>query len=948
MIAMNEKANRSKLLAAVAAFAMVVCAFAMIMPAEDVNAEATALPDAQDGVITLTEDVTLSQNTVITDLVEIGDFTLTIAKGANVTVNYDYTANGQFIFTIGTGALVIDGGSLTVNVDNADNYKDPAANNVFTTTEDGYTSTGSVIVKSGSLTVNETVDVDGAMNYGDLAFFVEGGTVSLNGNGLVTTYFKQTGGSIDINLNDGSVTAYVVVTGGSFEVSGANTTGSTLNPDKNVFTPYAMNIGEKGEVTIDGKAGIYSGSATSAIADLTTKTVTNSGKLIVTENGELNLPEGTTVTGDVENNGTVNLNGGALNGALTGEGDVVVGEEVTMTTFPKMADETLFQYDGYEYIVYTYEYKGIYYQYGLAVGDIEYDGTAIMDSELSIIPIALPTEGQGTLTFSNTDSKWYDETNGVYEGALKADGAPSAGVYNGVIRFSATIDGKVTEATFSGNTLTKYLNLTVIPGKYTVEVTIDDWMETEYDAAEYGPFVEVTKTNGDIIPADGYTVTFEYFSDADLTKSVGTDASKLTAGPYWVKATVTPVDTNFTAEPDSTDFTVTVFVLDSDVVFHPLQDLNDDKAEEAILGFNPDEIQSNITFNAGAETGKIVSCKVTGTVNKYTLESSENAAMSSLVNKTGYFLAFYVEGVDYDIAAIDTTTITDALGITPDGTNNVAVEITPTENDTEYRYYVLYIATLAADDAQDDPTVTPEKGDDGFTYTADFDGAAGDKYGKMTYDVNVSYLNFYVINLHDDSADEENYYNDLLTYYRVNGVQFTLPSGAGEDFLYWNTEDNSTNDRVFSFGSIMVVGPQYDPNGDGIIDLYANYGNGKEPVTPEPVQPASEVLIFIGSTEGGVNIMLYGIDGSVPAGAQVVVTYSYIMNVNGINYSVPVTMTAIAVQNEDGSSAVLINVPLSAEENYLAINSVYATLTIGEGEPVNTDTISYSPVAVEA
>lgn len=181
MIAMNEKANRSKLLAAVAAFAMVVCAFAMIMPAEDVNAETTALPDAKDGVITLTEDVTLSQNTVITDLVEIGDFTLTIAKGANVTVNYDYTANGQFIFTIGNGALVIDGGSLTVNVDNADNYKDPAANNVFTT-EDGYTATGSVIVKSGSLTVNETNAVKGAMNYGDLAFFVNGGTVSLNGN----------------------------------------------------------------------------------------------------------------------------------------------------------------------------------------------------------------------------------------------------------------------------------------------------------------------------------------------------------------------------------------------------------------------------------------------------------------------------------------------------------------------------------------------------------------------------------------------------------------------------------------------------------------------------------------------------------------------------------------------------------------------------------------------
>ncbi len=79
---MNEKGRQTKLLAAVAVFAMVVCALAIVMPSDDVQAaDATALPDAdENGVITLTENVTLADVWKVTSdtSLDLAGYTLTV------------------------------------------------------------------------------------------------------------------------------------------------------------------------------------------------------------------------------------------------------------------------------------------------------------------------------------------------------------------------------------------------------------------------------------------------------------------------------------------------------------------------------------------------------------------------------------------------------------------------------------------------------------------------------------------------------------------------------------------------------------------------------------------------------------------------------------------------------------------------------------------------------
>ena len=318
----NKGMERNKLLAVVLAIAMIACCITFVATAVDAEGNdttaATELPDADDGVITLTEDVTLEAATTITNPVVIGDYTLTIK--ADVDVDFSYTEGLQHIFTIGAGSIVIDGGSLTITADNDTDYTPISGqgNHVFYRASADYsTDAGTIILKSGSLSVTEDAAVDGQLSAGPITYMIQGGSASFNGNGIGPAYFIQDAGSVSFDSNNGRLQVYYDLNGGSLAVDGNN----SENP---IFTPYAMDIAKGATLNVNGKMDVYSGQSTevaSGIQNVAIKSVANNGTMVIGANGSLDVPTGSTFT----NNGQTNVYGSISGeGTLTNNGKVAI------------------------------------------------------------------------------------------------------------------------------------------------------------------------------------------------------------------------------------------------------------------------------------------------------------------------------------------------------------------------------------------------------------------------------------------------------------------------------------------------------------------------------------------------------------------------------------------------------------------------------------------------
>ena len=302
------KTNNKRLLAAIMMLALVACAFVAFTPSADATdgdevTEATSLPAANsEGVIVLTENVTLAQAQTIVNQIDIGEFTLTIK--ADVTVDFSFTEGLQHVFTIDGGAIVVDGGKLTISADNATTYipKDGNGNHVFCNEADKFTASANVYLKSGTMTVTEDKAVNGQLANGKLTFQVDAGTASFNTNGMGPAYIIQKGGNLSFNLNDGSISAYVDIQGGAMTISGTNTSGSEADtPNPYVFKPYAMNIASGATLNVDGKMSVYNGTydidSSITNSNLAIKTVTNNGTINVLSNGSIDVPAGASLAG---------------------------------------------------------------------------------------------------------------------------------------------------------------------------------------------------------------------------------------------------------------------------------------------------------------------------------------------------------------------------------------------------------------------------------------------------------------------------------------------------------------------------------------------------------------------------------------------------------------------------------------------------------------------------
>ncbi len=216
-------------------------------------------------------------------------------------------------------------------------------------------------------------------------------------------------------------------------------------------------------------------------------------------------------------------------------------------------------------------------------------------------------------------------------------------------------------------------------------------------------------------------------------------------------------------------------------------------------------------------------------------------------NASGYFLAFQFDAdVDWEKATIES--------------NNTVTSTTGKDIYTDDQIVIVKIAEVDAA-AVGSPTITIEFDADGSdsiyaktTYTFTFD-TEDDNFVLMK--------DFYYIVVLDDNGNIIEMAVDTTTYHY-------LPAGAELGFVTW-VDENLNNHNA---GSLMKASEAYDPDGDGYITLTADYGE-VPPSGGETDDPATKADLYIRVTEDGkVGIMVYGINGLVPAGT-VTVYFSY-------------------------------------------------------------------------
>ncbi len=215
--------KRGKCLALFAAMAMVVCAFALIMPAE----ESDAAPNTQyySGILGNTQAFGEGTNVIIND-------TLTITKNGVLTVNGDFTINSGVKVTIKDGGqLIVTGGKVTINgevtvtgsginTNNEDyNAESPEATpSTFAINSDDEEDVTIPDFSNKGVTINKSVTVTSGAE-----FSAENGNILINNNGILNV---TKSGS---NVGKISGIAIYVAVGGTFDFGGKATNDVTVS-----------------------------------------------------------------------------------------------------------------------------------------------------------------------------------------------------------------------------------------------------------------------------------------------------------------------------------------------------------------------------------------------------------------------------------------------------------------------------------------------------------------------------------------------------------------------------------------------------------------------------------------------------------------------------------------------------------------------------------------------
>lgn len=883
--------QRAKLLAAIAALVMVVCAVAIIAPSsEGVTTPVAAPADGGD----------LQQ---AIDNASAGD-TLVLAAGAEYTPESGYytidknltirseSANNKATIT----------GSFLVNTDRAtfENIKiTSTGSNEQVPARNAITFVGNNLTVTGCEMTLGTQAGDILAN--GISFFPQSTSAVLNVSSSTFTGYGDTAvgysSSAIVYGVDAPIAAGYIIDAEKVTTPSAN---MTMTADQALavynnndfsgclntvsFHDWAASGGEQSGYYVVNES--YNGytdmttiipeDATITLAegdmDTTGETVINYGTIIVPDSA---TAENTNIgKNSITNYGTVQVNNGVFNGTIEG-GDVIVyytGNTVNYPTMGSGTDLTVLNvqnYDDYtpvegaEPLNYTTVYvqltNGAYAIIG--IDSVYYDstknyagtGSTGLGGGISVKILSSTTGSGDTLSFTGM--------NEVYDN-----------------RDNASADnGEYGEATNAGTYYIRMNLVTFIDGAYATIPVIGDFKILPQQAESVE--IEWTTADGDA-PQKAYNGEAGVTLNSDEYRVVATingEKVVLTPDQYTVKytnnvrpttegATITVTLTgNYAGTADGTFYIVDKYV-----------DLEIENTKDTYyIGETIDTTKLTVTGITDAQDEKVLDYDATGAAG-YTIEPVTLTTSGPVIVTVNYTVGGQTLSKTFQITVIGVSSIK----VTSPPTT---VTYTPTVenpftgiNTTGLQVQVTY---------EDDTTAT----------FADSDGTGLKKTGSDVVD-----QNFTITNMGGAGRVpiEVGYFGATDTFYvtiegfgiiymigeEIYGTQVGADSQEKIIYNYFGMQDDAFSgwlvegtNSVYAPGSSIVLGEDQNMWGDAEnpnITLIAQFG-GSTGGNTNPEAPSENILISVVSTETGVDVYLVGLDGGYIPTGTITVTYYY-------------------------------------------------------------------------
>ena len=195
--------------------------------------EYAPLPDAVDGVITLTENMTIQENTKVTIpegtavTLKLNEKTLTVDEDCGIYVKGSLTIEGEGTITASKTPIKIDGGSLTLN-----------SGKIVSTGDYGtYALNGGSVTVNGGEIESKWAALSGNNTTGTMNFEINGGTLTAKEGPAI--YMPN---QVKLTITNGTLNGGVSLRMGQVDISGGTinaTKGSIDNPKE--FYNYSGN-----------------------------------------------------------------------------------------------------------------------------------------------------------------------------------------------------------------------------------------------------------------------------------------------------------------------------------------------------------------------------------------------------------------------------------------------------------------------------------------------------------------------------------------------------------------------------------------------------------------------------------------------------------------------------------------------------------------------------------
>ena len=954
---MNEKANRSKLLAAVLAMALIaVCGIVVLSDSTAYAEESEATQDIgyTDGETTATVYSAEQLRTVLADAESKYSAVTTIVIGGPFTVDHVITVNknvtidgnGQTITAIKsatfTGVYVTGAGATNkvISIENTDatienltidNAKFAFGLNVYGSGAEGVvienvTSNNSAgagfVIGQGAIVTATNISATGYIWGGVNAD--KGATVKIDAiDNIGSIYTENSTGTTTItDLEGQELESNVEIGIGS---SGEGYFNGYYVDFNEAAAAYSKNVGEK-SATIDVNADASVDSAFE-VKDGTVMNIADGA--VLDNNSEMKISG--TVSGTIDNQG------GSI--AVTGENVDVTGLTVDggsltapVSDMPIITDGTVVTTEnGISYSAFTVTRNG--YDITIGVGSVQYNGNDFAGEFFEVSANVLKVVGPNDESIGVESSFMIINAAYVYqeyEHAVANDG--EYGVCIDANDYYILIQGSVSIPGINNFNISTVTGFTVLP--MTVDIHI-------VGSGENGAIPDQTLIDGSI----GLAADKDFYVWADFNGN-GVEDENERLNP----------DTDYTFDYDPKvvgESTLTVTPTGNYTGDDATKNFNIVKELESITV----ELANNGTFYVGEkiESSDLIVTAYYGdgtseTVTDYVLSSEyvTGSDMTSIEVSYGPEDNTKTASVAIDVIAIDSVVAsgeyntTYELGDAFDLTN---VVITVTYADEAN---VVFTYTAAADETPAGFTQTSTTVE-GATFSTDItfdpedlvldfqtgeDVQIGIVYfdGTGTIEVTVTgYLATYMYKTEIDGdwivygTQYSSGRQDLMTIFNM---VFDAPEGY--EFAGWQVNDTSA---VYQPGDSYAIGEDENMWATGNVVFYAIYNevNGDTPITPEPVEESKDILVSIVSTDTGVNVYLVALDGGyIPAGTITGKFYFTYQTENSGIMTVPVDYSITITEEMAGTSIVIGNADfVSLAEGYFD-SIVYVDASFGD------------------